>query len=65
MHKAYIDPEKCLRCLICGALRACPPKAIFRIDQDDPNIVEPDLCHGCGFCISKCPANAIVLKKTT
>ncbi|MGD6810693.1 MAG: 4Fe-4S dicluster domain-containing protein [Candidatus Bathyarchaeia archaeon] len=65
MYKAYIDPNKCIRCPTCGAARACPPKAIFRIDTNDPNVVEVALCHGCGDCTSKCPGNAIELKKST
>jgi MinD superfamily P-loop ATPase len=65
MYKAYIDPDKCVRCPNCQAAKVCPPKAIFRIDRDDPNFVETNLCHGCGDCISRCPANAVELKKTT
>lgn len=65
MYKAIINPDKCIRCPICTAARAYPPKAIFRIDNDDPNIVEPELCHGCADCVSKCVGNAIELKKAT
>ena len=62
MPKAYIDPQKCQKCANCYAAKACPIKVIFRIDADEPAIVEPNLCHGCGDCIKKCPAYAIILR---
>ena len=51
-----------LRCVECQAAKACPVKAIFRIDNNDPNFVEPNFCHGCGDCITKCVGKAIKLK---
>ena len=62
MHKALIEPNSCLRCVECQAAKACPVKAIFRIDNNDPNFVEPNFCHGCGDCITKCVGNAKKLK---
>ncbi|XES76236.1 MAG: 4Fe-4S binding protein [Candidatus Bathyarchaeia archaeon] len=63
MPKAIVNPNKCLRCEKCVAAQACSIKAIFRIDADEAAVVEVRLCHGCGDCVPKCPANAIVLKQ--
>jgi MinD superfamily P-loop ATPase len=62
MPKAFIEPNRCLRCNECQAAKACHLKAIFRIDSNDPNFVDPTFCRGCGDCITKCRANAITLK---
>ncbi|MCW4018922.1 MAG: 4Fe-4S dicluster domain-containing protein [Candidatus Bathyarchaeota archaeon] len=64
MPKAIIDPDKCQRCEECLASRACPVKAIFRIDAREAAVVEVKFCHGCGDCLSKCPATAITLKES-
>lgn len=61
MKVAFVDPEKCIKCTKCAAAVVCPLKIIFRIDVDEPAVVEFG-CHGCGDCIPKCPVNAIVLK---
>jgi MinD superfamily P-loop ATPase len=63
MHKAFINPNSCLRCTKCYAQSACAVNAIFRIDAEESAVVEPNLCHGCGDCIVKCPAKAITLKE--
>jgi MinD superfamily P-loop ATPase len=62
MQKAYVEPEKCLCCPKCFAVRASPIKAIFIISNEDPAVVDPRLCHGCGDCVDKCIGKAIVLK---
>lgn len=64
MQKAYIDPQKCLRCIECDASRVCPVRAIFRIDAEESAVVEVNMCHGCGDCISKCKGAAVILKGT-
>jgi len=63
LHKAYIKPAKCTRCPKCAAARVCPIKAIIRIGYEDPNVVDPNLCHGCGDCVSACPDQAIILRE--
>ena len=63
MTKAYIDPQKCVRCNNCQAAKACPIKAIFRISAEEPNVVEASLCRGCGDCTAPCVAKAVVLKE--
>jgi ferredoxin len=63
MPRAYIDPEKCTRCPKCYASRVCPIKAIFKISDDEPSVVDMATCHGCGDCVDACPAKAVVLKE--
>ncbi|MGD6850797.1 MAG: 4Fe-4S dicluster domain-containing protein [Candidatus Bathyarchaeia archaeon] len=46
--KAIIDPTKCILCKKCSVARECPVKAVFRIADDEPAVVELRLCHGCG-----------------
>lgn len=65
MHKAFINPEKCLRCSDCKAAKACSIRAIFQIDKTDPAIVNPKFCRGCGDCMSSCLGKAIELKAST
>jgi len=62
MHKAFIDSEKCGHCAECKAARACPYKAIARIDRNEQSVVDSTYCRGCGDCIAECLASAIVLK---
>lgn len=62
MHKAFIDPEKCGHCAKCKAAKACPHKAITRIDSNEPSVVDATYCRGCGDCIFGCNFSAIILK---
>ena len=52
MHKAFIDPEKCGHCAKCKAAKACPHKAITRIDSNETSVVDATYCRGCGDCNS-------------
>jgi heterodisulfide reductase subunit A-like polyferredoxin len=63
---AEVDAEKCVACLTC--VRICPydvPQ--IRVDFDGVGgivgaaAIEPAQCHGCGICVSECPARAIQL----
>jgi heterodisulfide reductase subunit A-like polyferredoxin len=67
---AEVDTQRCVGCLTC--VRICPydvPK--IRTDANGVgNIlgaasIEPAVCHGCGICVSECPARAIQLKHST
>jgi len=63
---AEVDVEKCVACLTC--VRICP----YRVPQIQAEFsgvgdivgaayIEPAQCHGCGICVSECPAKAIQL----
>ena len=62
MYKAFIDPEKCGHCDKCKAAKACPHKAITRIDSNEPSVVDATYCRGCGDCMAECNFSAITLK---
>jgi heterodisulfide reductase subunit A-like polyferredoxin len=63
---AEVDTEKCVACLTC--VRICPydvPQ--IRVDFNGVGgivgaaYIESAQCHGCGICVSECPAKAIQL----
>jgi heterodisulfide reductase subunit A-like polyferredoxin len=63
---ADVDVEKCVACLTC--VRICPyhvPQIQAEFDGvggiTGAAYIEPAQCHGCGICVSECPAKAIQL----
>jgi len=67
---AEVDTEKCVACLTC--VRICPydvPQ--IRVDFNGVGgivgaaYIESAQCHGCGICVSECPAKAIQLQHFT
>jgi heterodisulfide reductase subunit A-like polyferredoxin len=63
---AEVDAESCVACLTC--VRICPYH-VPQIKAEFTGVgrivgaayVEPAQCHGCGICVSECPAKAIEL----
>jgi len=63
---AEVDVEKCVACLTC--VRICPYH-VPQIQAEFSGVgdivgaayIEPAQCHGCGICMSECPAKAIQL----
>jgi Fe-S-cluster-containing hydrogenase component 2 len=66
--KIEIDANKCSRykdCFEkCVATNVCLTKAIFKLDLDDPAVVDITLCNGCALCVQKCPVEAVYLKES-
>jgi len=58
-YRAQIDADSCTSCGICADER-CQFNAI--VAGDKFYSVNPELCVGCGVCVSSCPAEAIVLE---
>ena len=56
--KCVVDDEKCKRCGAC-LIPGCP--AITK--KDGHVVIDETMCNGCGLCQSKCPFEAISLKK--
>jgi NADH-quinone oxidoreductase subunit F len=48
----YIDPDKCLACMIC--LRACPSEGIDG-GKHLIHFINQDKCSNCGTCLEVCP----------
>ena len=50
--------DVCKHCRRAGCLEACPTGAIVRTEFDSV-YVQPDICNGCGYCVSGCPFGVI------
>ncbi len=56
--KCIVDDEKCRKCGAC-LIPGCPAMT----KKDGHVIIDQTMCNGCGLCMSKCPFEAISLKK--
>jgi len=59
---AVVQPKKCAVCLTC--VRTCPYQIPY-IHKDGYAVIDAGECHGCGMCVSECPAKAIRLNHFT
>ncbi|GAC1346293.1 MAG: 4Fe-4S dicluster domain-containing protein [Myxococcales bacterium] len=50
--------DVCKHCARAGCLEACPTGAIVRTEFGSV-YVQPDICNGCGYCISACPFGVV------
>jgi formate dehydrogenase iron-sulfur subunit len=50
--------DVCKHCDRAGCLEACPTGAILRTEFGSV-YVQPDVCNGCGYCVSACPFGVI------
>jgi formate dehydrogenase iron-sulfur subunit len=53
-----MSSDVCKHCQRAGCLEACPTGAIIRTEFDSV-YVQPDVCNGCGYCVSACPFGVI------
>lgn len=66
--KPIIDPEHCAACENC--VGACPAGALAMLDETLPLqqnravLAEPGLCVSCGWCVTHCLFDAIVMGAT-
>ena len=54
--------DVCKHCQNAGCLEACPTGAIVRNEFGDV-YVQPDICNGCGYCVTACPFGVIALNE--
>ncbi len=54
--------DVCKHCTNAGCLEACPTGAIIRNEFGDV-YVQPDICNGCGYCVTACPFGVIDLNR--
>ncbi len=68
-EKHYIDPEKCIRCGLCGKLCAqgavldengVPAVRMAKSEWKKP-VVNKAACAGCSVCVQNCPKNCLEL----
>jgi len=50
--------DVCKHCARAGCLESCPTGALVRTEFDSV-YVQPDVCNGCGYCVSACPFGVI------
>ena len=55
--------DVCKHCERAGCLESCPTGAIFRTEFGSVYI-QPDICNGCGYCVSACPFGVIDRRET-
>jgi Fe-S-cluster-containing dehydrogenase component len=54
-------PLVCQQCDEPACMDACPVEAISKSEDSGIVRVDPDVCTGCGECVSACPAGCIFL----
>jgi formate dehydrogenase iron-sulfur subunit len=57
-----MSSDVCKHCTHAGCLDVCPTGALFRTEFGTV-VVQPDVCNGCGYCVSACPYGVIDLRK--
>ncbi len=50
--------DVCKHCARAGCLEACPTGSLVRTEFDTV-YVQPDVCNGCGYCVTACPFGVI------
>jgi len=61
MFQADVDWTICQACDPCSARLVCKTRAVVKVDADEPALIDPARCHGCGDCLPACPYSAISL----
>ena len=64
MDRWLFASDVCKHCANAGCLDACPTGALVRTEFETV-IVQPDVCNGCGYCVTACPFGVIDRDPTT
>ncbi|MBM3253596.1 MAG: 4Fe-4S dicluster domain-containing protein [Candidatus Omnitrophica bacterium] len=57
-------PLACRQCEDAPCVKVCPTKALERTSQEEPVLINSELCIGCKWCILVCPFGVIRMDKT-
>src|SRR5690606_20394091 len=57
-----MSSDVCKHCARAGCLEACPTGAIIRTEFGSV-YVQPDVCNGCGYCVTACPFGVIARRE--
>jgi formate dehydrogenase iron-sulfur subunit len=57
-----MSSDVCKHCTHAGCLDVCPTGALFRTEFGTV-VVQPDVCNGCGYCVSACPYGVIDIRQ--
>jgi formate dehydrogenase iron-sulfur subunit len=57
-----MSSDVCKHCTHAGCLDVCPTGALFRTEFGTV-VVQPDVCNGCGYCVTACPYGVIDVRK--
>jgi formate dehydrogenase iron-sulfur subunit len=57
-----MNSDVCKHCSEAACLEVCPTGAIFRTEFGTV-VVQPDVCNGCGYCVSACPFGVIARRE--
>jgi formate dehydrogenase iron-sulfur subunit len=57
-----MSSDVCKHCTHAACLDVCPTGSLFRTEFGTV-VVQPDICNGCGYCVSACPYGVIDLRE--
>jgi carbon-monoxide dehydrogenase iron sulfur subunit len=55
----FAVPMQCRHCEDAPCMAVCPTAAIHRHSENDPVLIDRDLCIGCKYCLMACPFGVI------
>jgi formate dehydrogenase iron-sulfur subunit len=61
LHDRWLmSSDVCKHCTNAGCMEACPTGAIIR-NEFGAVFIQPDVCNGCGYCVTSCPFGVVDL----
>lgn len=55
---AHVVTENCIECKYTECVEVCPVDCFY--EGENFLVIHPDECIDCAYCVTECPANAIV-----
>jgi len=57
-------PLQCRQCEDAPCMKICPSKAIDRLENDQPVLINEEACIGCSLCIVACPFGVLKMNRS-